>query len=100
MGVDPRTERATIKMLVEDTISTTTATAMNNEDTNFDMAKLISRNNKNQSKLQTECNGSDREETNCKLLEIHQIPSHLRFNKYIKTHYRPATNFVGCLKSL
>ena len=34
------------------------------------------------------------------ILEIHQIPSHLRFNKYIKTHYRPATNFVGCLKSL
>ena len=35
---------------------------------NLDMAKLISRNNKNQSKLQTECNGSGREETNCKLL--------------------------------
>ena len=34
----------------------------------LDMAKLISRNNKNQSKLQTKCNGSGCEETNCKLL--------------------------------
>lgn len=35
-----------------------------------------------------------------KLLEINQIPAHLRFNKYVLTHYRPPTNFIGCLKSL
>lgn len=37
---------------------------------------------------------------NLKLLELDQIPSHLRFNKYVLTHYRPATNWVGCLRSL
>ena len=34
------------------------------------------------------------------LLEIHQIPVHLRFNKYVHTHYRPSMTIGGCLKSL
>ena len=34
------------------------------------------------------------------LLEINQIPIHLRFNKYVLTHYRPPSDLIGCLKSL
>jgi len=65
---------------------------MNNE------AKLMAKlTNRSRSKT----NGKTiKDEKNCRLLEIHQIPSHLRFNKYILNHYRPATNFWGCLKSL
>jgi len=37
---------------------------------------------------------------NWKLLQINQIPSHLRFNKYVLSHYRPETNWIGCVKSL
>ena len=76
---------------------------MNNNQPNL-MAKLISRKQKqNQSIKTAEDNknvGSIDDKKNCKLLKIHQIPSHLRFNKYVLTHYRPTTNFIGCLKSL
>lgn len=95
-------------VLVEDTISTTTGTAMNNNQPNL-MAKLISRKQKqNQSTIKTTAEDNknvsaaaiNNDKKNCKLLKIHQIPSHLRFNKYVLTHYRPTTNFIGCLKSL
>ena len=78
---------------------------MNNNQPNL-MAKLISRKQKqNQSIKTAEDNKNvgaidDDDKKNCKLLKIHQIPSHLRFNKYVLTHYRPTTNFMGCLKSL
>jgi hypothetical protein len=55
-----------------------------------------------------EKNGNDADISNiaqginksCQLLDFNQIPGHLRFNKYVLTHYRPATNWIGCLKSL
>ena len=81
---------------------------MNNNQPNL-MAKLISRKQKqNQSTIKTTAEDNknvnaaaiNNDKKNCKLLKIHQIPSHLRFNKYVLTHYRPTTNFIGCLKSL
>ena len=83
---------------------------MNNNQPNL-MAKLISRKQKqNQSTIKTTAEDNKNvnaaaainndKQKNCKLLKIHQIPSHLRFNKYVLTHYRPTTNFIGCLKSL
>ena len=79
---------------------------MNNNQPNL-MAKLISRK-QNQSTIKTTAEDNknvsaaaiNNDKKNCKLLKIHQIPSHLRFNKYVLTHYRPTTNFIGCLKSL
>ena len=53
--------------------------------------------------MDSDSNSSDdnsKQQNCCKLLEIHQIPTHLRFNKYVLTHYRPAMDFAGCLKSL
>ena len=80
---------------------------MNNNQPNL-MAKLISRKQKqNQSTIKTTTAEDNKnvgaaidDKKNCKLLKIHQIPSHLRFNKYVLTNYRPTTNFIGCLKSL
>jgi len=34
------------------------------------------------------------------LRKIHEMPRHLRFNKYVLTHYRPPSDSIGCLKSL
>ena len=35
-----------------------------------------------------------------KLLTFHQIPTHLRFNRFVLSHYRAPANWKGCLKSL
>ena len=35
-----------------------------------------------------------------KLLGWHQIPTHLRFNRFILSHYREPTGWKGCIKSL
>ena len=39
-------------------------------------------------------------EKNRKLLTWHQIPTHLRFNRFVLSHYRAPTNWKGCLMSL
>ena len=33
-------------------------------------------------------------------IELIPFSEHLRFNKYVLGHYRPATNWIGCIKSL
>ena len=35
-----------------------------------------------------------------KLLTLHQIPAHLRFNRFVLSHYRAPTNWKGCIMSL
>ena len=35
-----------------------------------------------------------------KLLTFHQIPTHLRFNRFVLSHYRAPTNWKGCIRSL
>ena len=37
---------------------------------------------------------------NTMLKELHQVPMHLRFNRYVLTHYRPKTDWKGCVSSL
>ena len=67
-------------MLVEDTM-----------EHNHETKKWIRSGSKNQ---------RSKKNSNWKLLQINQIPSHLRFNKYVLSHYRPETNWIGCVKSL
>ena len=68
-------------MLVEDTM-----------EHNHETKKWISSNSHNPR--------SSQKNNNWKLLQINQIPRHLRFNKYVLSHYRPETNWIGCVKSL
>ena len=35
-----------------------------------------------------------------KLKELHQVPMHLRFNRYVLSYYRPKTDWKGCVSSL
>ena len=35
-----------------------------------------------------------------KLLTFNQIPTHLRFNRFVLSHYRAPANWKGCLMSL
>ena len=35
-----------------------------------------------------------------RLLTFHQIPIHLRFNRFVLSHYRTPTDWKGCIKSL
>ena len=35
-----------------------------------------------------------------KLLTWHQIPNHLRFNRFVLSHYRAPTDWKGCIMSL
>ena len=39
-------------------------------------------------------------EKNRKLLTWHQIPTHLRFNRFVLSHYRAPANWKGCVMSL
>jgi len=34
------------------------------------------------------------------LLDLSEVPAHLRFNKYVLTHYRPPLDIRGCIASL
>ena len=34
------------------------------------------------------------------LQKWHEIPAHLRFNRYVTSHYRPLDDWKGCLRSL
>lgn len=40
------------------------------------------------------------DDRNTGLLNRNQVPDHLRFNKYVLNYYRPATDWMGCIKSL
>ena len=35
-----------------------------------------------------------------RLLTLHQIPTHLRFNRFVLSHYRAPTDWKGCIMSL
>ena len=37
---------------------------------------------------------------NRRLLTLHQIPTHLRFNRFVLSHYRAPTDWKGCILSL
>ena len=39
-------------------------------------------------------------DNNRRLLTLHQIPTHLRFNRFVLSHYRAPTDWKGCIMSL